>query len=45
MLFKKPLFGATISPSCAYCAHSRRAEDGEMFYCEKIGVVPNIHTR
>ena len=41
MFSKKPLFGAAISPSCAYCARSRRAEgDEQLFYCEKKGIVP-----
>jgi hypothetical protein len=40
MFQKKSLFGDTVSPSCAYCAHSRRAEsEQELYYCSKKGVV------
>lgn len=38
-MFRKPLFGANISPACEYCANSRPAPDGLMFYCLKVGVV------
>ncbi len=36
-MFEKPLFGATISPSCEYCEFGRKAPQPGCFYCEKKG--------
>lgn len=42
----KPLFGATIQPSCEYCVFSRPSQDSGMFYCQKKGIVENtFHCR
>ena len=38
-MFEKPLFGATISPSCEYCEFGRKAPQPGCFYCEKKGPV------
>ncbi|MBQ7859054.1 MAG: hypothetical protein IJ347_02815 [Faecalibacterium sp.] len=46
MLFKKPIYGATIAPACEYCANGRRASDPRMILCERKGVVsPQYHCR
>ena len=40
-MFEKPLFGATISPSCEYCEFGRKAPQPGCFYCEKRACAPN----
>ena len=38
-MFKKPLYGGTVAPACAYCAHGSQAADGKMILCRHRGVV------
>jgi len=38
-MFKKTYYGATVSPACAYCAHSAPAADKKMVFCKHKGVV------
>ena len=41
-MFEKPLFGATISPSCEYCEFGRKAPQPGCFYCEKGACAPSV---
>lgn len=38
LLIKKTLFGATITPSCAYCAFNERMEASNLVRCDKKGI-------
>ena len=40
MLFRKTIYGSTISPACEYCLHGRKGTDPRMILCAKKGVVP-----
>lgn len=43
-MFKKPYYGANISPACAYCQHGTPASDPKMILCRRKGVVsPYYH--
>lgn len=41
---KHTLYSKNISPSCAYCIHSKKSKDNKNFLCLKKGVVSSDYS-